>query len=627
MAIKFSDITGGGIPFGNNAARPASPGIGKLYSNGEAARLELYTATGWQNIVQEVPGVASITGTYSEQTNSGTITIAGTNFVSGAIASAIGTNGVEVLASSTTYNSLVQLTAVFTGLSNANEPYDIKVTNPSNLFGLIADALYVNASPVWTTPAGSLGVVGDQVSISISATATDSDSTISYTLASGSTLPLGISLNSSTGVISGTLPNIDIATTYSFTINASDGLNTIPRSFSFISNAAPLWSTASGTLATIYDGSRTGYSVSVSASDAEFNTLTYSLVSGTLPTSMTLNSSTGVISGTTPGVVSDTTYSFVLGVSDGISPAVTRSFNIIVKAPIVQAFSYTGSDQTFTVPYGVTNIFAKTWGAAGGAGNANSPGGKGGAGGFSRCNISVSSGQNLAIVVGAGGMGNSSGATNSLIYGHKIAPTGRFGGQGASGGGGGGLSGIFNGSFTFANSILISGGGGGGSAYQSGTLGRGGSGGGANANGGDGDAQTFTGTAYGRGGTLSAGGKTGSFYFKSANGRGQENDSIDGGQLYGGHASSFSSWTEGAGGGSGYYGGGPGNHDSEGGNWGNGGGGSGYANLTLCSSVESYSATKDTLASQAISDAHYASGIGASTIAAAGGNGRVVLVY
>ena len=240
MAIKFSDITGGGIPYGNTAGRPADPATGKLYSNGEAARLELYTATGWQNIVQEVPGVASITGNYSQQTDSGTIIIAGTNFVSGAIASAIGTNGVEVLASSTTYNSLVQLTAVFTGLSNANEPYDIKVTNPSNLFGMIPDALYVNASPVWSTASGLLGTFNEQVSVSISATANDSDSTITYSLASGSALPSGVSLNSSTGLISGTLPDIASNTTYSFTINASDGLNTIPRSFSINSVAMPV---------------------------------------------------------------------------------------------------------------------------------------------------------------------------------------------------------------------------------------------------------------------------------------------------------------------------------------------------------------------------------------------------
>ena len=241
MTIRFSDITGGGIPFGDNAGRPANPATGKLYSNGESARLELYTAAGnWENIVQEVPGVTSISGTYSETTNSGTITINGTNFVSGAIASAIGTNGVQVDASSTTYNSLVQLTAVFTGLSNANEPYDIRVTNPSNLFGLIPDALYVNASPIWQTASGSLGTFNEQVSITLSAlSASDSDSTVTYSLADGSSLPSGLSLNGTTGVISGTPPDIATDTTYTFTINASDGLNIIPRTFSLTSNAVP----------------------------------------------------------------------------------------------------------------------------------------------------------------------------------------------------------------------------------------------------------------------------------------------------------------------------------------------------------------------------------------------------
>ena len=225
-----------GIPYGNTAGRPAAV-TGQPYFNGETARLEMYTATGWQNIVQEVPGVASITGTYSEQTNSGTITIQGTNFVSGAIASAIGSNGVEVLASSTTYNSLVQVVATFTNLSNAQEPYDIKVTNPSNLFGLIPDALYVSASPVWQTASGSLGTFNEQVSVNLSATATDSDSTITYALANGSSLPTGVTLNSTTGAITGSLPDITTDTTYTFTVNASDGLNVIPRAFSITSSA------------------------------------------------------------------------------------------------------------------------------------------------------------------------------------------------------------------------------------------------------------------------------------------------------------------------------------------------------------------------------------------------------
>lgn len=225
-----------GIPFGNTAARPAAV-QGQPYFNGETQRLELFTGTSWENIVQEVPGVASISGNYSEATNSGVITINGTNFVSGAYATAIGANGVQINAASTTYVSLVQLTATFTGLSNSQEPYDIKVTNPSNLFGIIPDALYINASPVWQTASGSLGTFGEQVSISVSATATDSDSTITYALASGSTLPTGVTLNSSSGLISGTLPNIDTDTTYNFTINATDGLNVIPRNFSITSIA------------------------------------------------------------------------------------------------------------------------------------------------------------------------------------------------------------------------------------------------------------------------------------------------------------------------------------------------------------------------------------------------------
>jgi hypothetical protein len=237
MAIKKSSSSG--IPFGNDAGRPANPGIGQLYSNGQAQRLELFTSSGWNNIVQEVPGVSSISGAYLESSSSNTIVIYGTNFATGAVAYAIGTDAVQVPASSTTFNSLVQLTAVFSGLSPAYEPYDIKVQNPSNLFGLIPDALYINNRPAWQTSAGSLGTFSEEVSISVTATAVDPESTaIIYTLASGSNLPSGITLNSSTGVISGTLPNITTDTTYTFTINASDGVNAVvAREFSITSLA------------------------------------------------------------------------------------------------------------------------------------------------------------------------------------------------------------------------------------------------------------------------------------------------------------------------------------------------------------------------------------------------------
>jgi hypothetical protein len=227
----------GGIPFGNNAARPANPTLGQPYFNGQEQRLELYAATGWQNIVSETPGVVSVSATRGA-VGEAVLNITGTNFTTGAIASVIGTNGVEIQASSTTVNSIVSVTASFTGLSYLNDPYDVKLTNTSNLFGLLPDAFSVNQNPIWVTTAGSLGTFFEQSSVTLSAlSATDPETQISYTLASGSSLPSGLSLNSSTGVISGTLPNITTNTTYTFTVNASDGVNTVARAFSLTSTA------------------------------------------------------------------------------------------------------------------------------------------------------------------------------------------------------------------------------------------------------------------------------------------------------------------------------------------------------------------------------------------------------
>ena len=389
MTIKFSDITGGGIPYGNNSGRPANPGIGKLYSNGEAQRLELYTAAGWTNIVQETPGVSSISGTYSESTDSGVIIITGTNFATGCYATAIGTNGIQVDATSSTFNSIVQVTATFNGLSNAYEPYDIKVTNPSNLFGIIPDALYINASPVWQTNSGSLGTFNELVSVSVSATATDSDSTITYSLANGSSLPSGVTLNSSSGLISGTLPAISSDTTYNFTINASDGTNIIPRAFSITSQNLVNWSTPAGSLGTFTE--LNSISVTVSATTPDSQTVTYSLAQGSsLPSGISLNSSTGVISGTLPNITENTTYTFTINATNNatVNP---RQFSILSQALL-------------EIEYLMV--------AGGGGGGGGWQGGGGGAGGLLTGTMSIVP-SSFAISIGTAGQGASETSTGT----------------------------------------------------------------------------------------------------------------------------------------------------------------------------------------------------------------------
>jgi hypothetical protein len=308
----------------------------------------------------------------------------------------------------------------------------------------------------------------------------------------------------------------------------------------------------------------------------------------------------------------------------------------------IQPFSYSGSNQTFIVPNGVTKLRTYCWGAAGGAGYAgggssfNSSGGFGGAGGYSYGEILVTPGSTLLIVVGQGGVYNPGGSSGAAVapYGHANPSLARFPGVAASGGNGGGLSGVFaSNSFTQANALLIAGGGGGGSGYgiyeTSGANNiRGGGGGGANLPGENGDPQQNEFNAFGRGASTTAGGAPGSDFYRATGGgtTSTGNNSFAGGALYGGTAASVASWTEGGGGGSGYWGGGPGNHDSAGGRWGNGGGGSGYAAPGVLNVVGA-SASKSIISSTATSAPNYASGIGVPVAGTTGGNGRVVLVY
>ena len=540
LDVSFENISDTGtegtkVASGTTAQRGST--AGQLRFNSTTGLAEYYDGTAFKNI-DSPPVITSIDDGDIDSAGGGnqTIVITGSNFSTNPTVLLIANSGANITPSTVTRNSATQITIVHakSGFVNANEPYDIKITNTSGLSKTLVDAISVDNEPAWQTSTGALSGSpfneGDTLNVTLSATDPDGD-TVAYSLQSGA-LPSGISLNSSTGVLSGTLPDESGNVTYNFTIRATANTKTTDRAFSLQNqnDTAPTWTTASGTLGTIFDGGRSGVSITVVASDAQGDTIAYSVQSGSLPSGLSLNTSTGAITGSVSAVGSSTTTNFTLRATAG-GKTVDRAFSITVSPPVSTTYSYTGSDQTFTIPTGLTLITLDIKGAGGHGGVGNS--GSGGTGGRTQGNLTVSGGQAYKIVVG-GSSGN--------IYGFAGNSTN------SNGGDGGGLSGIFLTSVSFANAKGIAGGGG-GSAWGGTSGGNGGGSSGAAGGGG---------SSGGGGGSQSAGG---------SGGGGQS--SYNGGQLQGGNSNGGNA----GGGGGGYYGGGGG---VQAGQDGAGGGGSGY---------------------------------------------------
>jgi len=195
-------------------------------------------ASGTFSTLEPTPSVSSVDVTEVQSAAGGnqTIVITGSNFKSGDVASFVGTSA-SFNATTTTIDSATQITAVAPKSSflNAQEPYKVKVTSSSGLAGQSASGLInVDNAPSWTTSAGSLGSIAENATgnhFTVAATDPEGD-TVSYSLQSGSLA--GLSLNSSTGVISGDPTDVSSDTTNSFTIRATAGSKTADRAFTYI---------------------------------------------------------------------------------------------------------------------------------------------------------------------------------------------------------------------------------------------------------------------------------------------------------------------------------------------------------------------------------------------------------
>jgi Putative Ig domain/Protein-glutamine gamma-glutamyltransferase len=191
----------------------------------------------------------------------------------------------------------------------ANGPYYVTL--------LAADGTYFNSTGfVWdvtglvtiTTPQDQQDNEGDSVTLQVQAV-NNGTGTLSY---SASGLPGGLSINSGTGEITGTL---SAGGSFAVSVTASNGTDSASTGFLWVVDSA-VTITGPGPQAFNAGGV---VSVQVQASTTGMGSLSYS-ASG-LPTGLSINSGTGLISGTIDTGVSPDIYTSTITVTDGTSTA------------------------------------------------------------------------------------------------------------------------------------------------------------------------------------------------------------------------------------------------------------------------------------------------------------------
>ena len=225
-SVNTAQLADGGV---TNVKLAGSIENAKLTNSSITINGSAVSLGGSVTIGETKPTITSVSPDTIENTQT-SITVTGTNFVNGANIEAIATNGAIIQADTVTFNSSTSISANFTITTDGT--YYLRIENPDgNAVRSSTALLTVSDAPTWTTAAGSLGsaAAGSAISFTVAAT---SDSAVTYAKTSG-TFPGGVTIDSNTGVISGTESGATAETIYSFTIRATDAeAQTADRAFS-----------------------------------------------------------------------------------------------------------------------------------------------------------------------------------------------------------------------------------------------------------------------------------------------------------------------------------------------------------------------------------------------------------
>jgi hypothetical protein len=219
--------------------------------------------------------------------------------------------------------SMSTSTGAITGTPTTPGTYNftVRVTDANASFASTALTITVAAFPAL---AGALPDATNGVAYSASYTLSGGHTPVSYDISAG-TLPTGLTISSTTGVISGT-PTVNGASAFTVRVTDNHG-NVATKAGTVTVYAAPA---LSGSYTTAMEVTDPYSSNAVTASGGKAP-LAWTLGGGTLPPGLTLNGTNGLLSGTPTTAGS---YNFTVKVTDALGRTASSTFTRTVSAHV-----------------------------------------------------------------------------------------------------------------------------------------------------------------------------------------------------------------------------------------------------------------------------------------------------
>jgi hypothetical protein len=513
------------IPYGNSSQRPVAPVPGMLRYDISLSTIEYYNNIAWVQLIQ-YPAINSISPLSVRDNSNGafdiSINITGENFGATPNVYFIGTDSIERQSPAVTdifSGTQVRATIPTSVYDNSGqEPFAVKVLNNStglyvtsispNLIDINSVPYFITTSPLPDISNGISGSVTLSGQFDISAGDTED---LTLTWSSPAPSPISdiqtgaLTLNSSTGAVTGILTNPGSTTTYNFNVKIEDTAGNFHiklYSFTFTVPVAYTATTTGSNVATIYVDS--GNTVTGSATYGGYTIIVFGLTSGTGNTSTNTNTITPSFSssdikylvlgggGGTPGTNGGspsggggaggyrTNYSGSL--SPNISFVASTSYNISVggggSGGAVSNSSGGSNGSASSLAYNGGTITSSGGGKGGYDNRSASAGGSGGGGSLGGSGGSGNSGGYTPSEGNSGGNGDWGSAGTQVGGGGGGASASGASGSPSSSSGGAGGAGL---SSTITGTATTRGGGGAGASWASNSR-VGGSGGGGNQN-------------------------------------------------------------------------------------------------------------------------------------------------